>query len=85
MLAALENGVKGGKWFSLMDKVWRPSTLDQAWRRVKRNRGAAGVDRLSTERFELEAEKYLQEFEGSAHRTLQAASGTPSIYPERRG
>jgi RNA-directed DNA polymerase len=61
MLAALENGVKGGKWFSLMDKVWRPSTLDQAWRRVKRNRGAAGVDRLSTERFELEAEKCLQE------------------------
>jgi RNA-directed DNA polymerase len=49
------------KRFSLMGKVWRPSRLDQAWRRVKRNRGAAGVDRLSTERFELEAEKYLQE------------------------
>ena len=30
MLAALENGVKGGKWFSLMDKVYR--TRD-AWRR----------------------------------------------------
>ena len=27
MLAALGNGVKGGKWFSLMDKVYAPRTL----------------------------------------------------------
>ena len=27
MLAALGNGVKGGKWFSLIDKVYRPETL----------------------------------------------------------
>jgi RNA-directed DNA polymerase len=24
MLQALETGVKGGKWFSLIDKVWKP-------------------------------------------------------------
>ena len=44
-------GVKGGKWFSLMDKVVRPSALDMAWRRVARNKGAAGVDGQSMERF----------------------------------
>jgi hypothetical protein len=27
MLTALEQGVKGGKWFSLMDKVTDPKTL----------------------------------------------------------
>jgi RNA-directed DNA polymerase len=27
MLAALGNGVKGHKWFSLIDKVYRPTTL----------------------------------------------------------
>src|SRR5262252_4119584 len=27
MLSALANGVKGGKWFSLMDKVFAPATL----------------------------------------------------------
>ena len=27
MLAALGNGVKGGKWFSLMDKVYAKKTL----------------------------------------------------------
>ncbi len=45
MLAALENGVKGGKWFSLIDKVYRPQTLQAAWHKVAKNAGAAGVDR----------------------------------------
>ena len=45
MLAALENGVKGGKWHALMDKVWRPNALNVAWQRVRANRGAAGVDK----------------------------------------
>jgi RNA-directed DNA polymerase len=61
MLAALVNGVKGGKWFSLMDKIYAERTLQIAWQRVKRNRGAAGIDRISIERFEGQAEQYLQE------------------------
>ena len=52
MVSALGNGVKGGKWYSLMDKslpqakagVVRPTTLEAAWRNVARNHGAAGVD-----------------------------------------
>ena len=31
MLAALVNGVKGGKWYSLIDKVYNPRTLKAAW------------------------------------------------------
>ena len=27
MVSALVNGVKGGRWFSLIDKVWAPATL----------------------------------------------------------
>ena len=38
MLAALENGVKGGKWFSLMDKVYALATLQAAWQQVQRIR-----------------------------------------------
>jgi hypothetical protein len=37
MIAALETGVKGGRWFSLMDKVYAERTLRAAWRRVERN------------------------------------------------
>jgi len=63
MLAALENGVKGGKWFSLIDKVYRPQTLRGAWQKVRANAGAAGVDGVSVERFEAGAEKYLGDLE----------------------
>ena len=34
MLADLDNGVKGGKWFSLIDKVCKKSNLEAAWQRV---------------------------------------------------
>lgn len=63
MLTALENGVKGGKWFSLIDKVYRHSTLEAAWKKVKANQGAAGVDRMTIRKFELQKEKYLLELE----------------------
>jgi len=61
MLAALGNGVKGDKWFSLIDKVYRLRTLEAAWQDVKRNKGAAGVDGQSIERFEAHASDYLDE------------------------
>ncbi len=61
MVSALGNGVKGGKWFSLIDKVYRPTTLEAAWRQVARNKGAAGVDGQGVDRFALHAERYLSE------------------------
>jgi RNA-directed DNA polymerase len=32
------------RFHALMDRIWRPDILQEAWRRVKRNRGAAGID-----------------------------------------
>ena len=61
MVSALVNGVKGGRWYSLMDKVLAPDTLDAAWERVSANEGAAGVDGQSIKRFEARAELYLTE------------------------
>ena len=61
MLAALGNGVKGSKWFSLIDKVHRPQTLAAAWQHVQANRGAAGIDGQSCERFAAQSERYLHE------------------------
>jgi len=63
MLAALGNGVKGGKWFSLIDKVYRIETLKAAWHKVKANAGAAGVDGQSVKQFGFWAEIYLAELE----------------------
>ena len=61
MVSALENGVKGGRWYSLMDKVYAPATLAAAWAKVRANRGAAGVDGVSIERFAARSEVYLTE------------------------
>lgn len=61
MLSALGNGVKGGKWFSLMDKVYAPKTLAAAWTKVRANKGAAGVDGQSIERFAARQDEYLAE------------------------
>jgi RNA-directed DNA polymerase len=61
MLAALETGVTGGRWYSLMDKVYAPGTREAAWKRGAANRGAAGVDRVSVQRFARQAPRYLAE------------------------
>ena len=52
MLAALYKGVKGGKWFSLVDKTACYDNLEKGWLRVQANGGAAGVDKKSVEEFE---------------------------------
>src|SRR5882724_10240923 len=74
MVSALVNGVKGGKWFSLADKVIRPSTLETAWRRVAQNKGSAGVDGQSVARFAAAAERYLTEL----HERLKTGTYRPS-------
>jgi RNA-directed DNA polymerase len=60
MLTALEEGVKGGKWFRLIDKVYALRTLRRAFERVKANHGAAGVDHVTVEEFERHLEANLE-------------------------
>jgi RNA-directed DNA polymerase len=59
MLTALEVGVKGGIWFSLIDKVYKPGNLRAAFAKVKGNQGAAGVDHQTIEMFEADLETNL--------------------------
>lgn len=59
MLASLETGVKGGKWFSLIDKVYAKTNLHAAFARVSGNDGAAGVDHVSIRQFEGHLEEEL--------------------------
>lgn len=61
MISALVNGVKGGRWFSLIDKVSAPRTLAVAWAKVHANRGACGVDGESVDRFAAGQDEYLAE------------------------
>jgi RNA-directed DNA polymerase len=72
MLTALENGVRGGKWFSLWDKVCAPATLQAAFAKVEANGGSAGVDHVTVKEYEhnLEAnlDKLRQDLRGGNYR-----------------
>ena len=59
MLATLEKGVTGGKWYSLIDKLYPIATLEAAFAAVKANQGAAGVDHVSIEDYAANLETNL--------------------------
>lgn len=74
MLTALEDGVKGGKWFSLIDKVSAPRVLRWAFTRVKANGGAAGVDHQTIAMYEQQEEQQTEYLA----RTLKEGSYQPA-------
>jgi RNA-directed DNA polymerase len=51
MLTALEQGVEGGKWFRLFDKVFSERNLLASLQQVASKDGAAGVDHVTTREF----------------------------------
>lgn len=51
MLTALVTGLKGNRWFRLIDKVYRAETLQLAWEKVRSNAGGSGVDGITVGRF----------------------------------
>jgi RNA-directed DNA polymerase len=74
MLTALEVGVKGGKWFSLIDKVSAPRVLLRAFEQVKANGGAAGVDHQTIAMYEQRLEQHTEYLA----RTLKEGSYQPA-------
>jgi RNA-directed DNA polymerase len=60
MLTALEKGFRGGKWYSLIDKVSQLRNLESAFTQVKRNKGSAGVDRVTVRMYEADLGENLK-------------------------
>jgi RNA-directed DNA polymerase len=85
MLAALGNGVKGGKWYSLIDKVYNRKTLKAAWKKVASNRGAAGVDKISIKRFRSNAQFYLEELERELREGIFQPSAVRRVHIPKDG
>lgn len=72
MLTALEEGVKGGVWFSLIDKVYAPVNLFASYAKVAFNGGAAGVDHVTVGAFTRDLDPNLEKLaaqlrEGTYH------------------
>src|SRR5262245_46849540 len=73
MLLALENGVKGGFWFSLSDKVASMRNLEAADKQVVANKGSAGLNRVTIERFLEQVDREIEKL----HLGLQDGSYRP--------
>jgi RNA-directed DNA polymerase len=63
MLTALEQGVRGGRWHTLSDKVYQPINLLLASWSVLGNEGAAGVDQQTVEHFRDKHSEELRRLE----------------------
>jgi len=63
MLATLERGVRGGKWHTLIDKVFDRRNLYFSARRVQGKKGAAGVDHQTVDDFAKDDRKELERLE----------------------
>jgi len=70
--------IKKPKVHSLIDKVYKQKNLQMAWKRVKGNKGAGGIDGVSVEAFGAVADKELEVL----HRELRAGGYVPK--PVRR-
>ena len=70
--------MKKQKVHSLIDKVYSKKNLELAWQKVRRNKGAAGVDEITVARFEERKEQNLE----TLQRKLRDGSYRPK--PVRR-
>lgn len=85
MLAALETGVKGGKWHRLIDKVWAGENLGRALEKVVENGGSAGIDRQSVREVARHREKEVAGLERELREDSYRAQAVRRVWIEKLG
>ena len=63
MLATLETGIEGGKWFRLIDKIWSPKNLGLSLEKVVAKGGSAGIDQQSARQIEVHKDQTIAKLE----------------------
>ena len=63
MLATLERGIQGGKWFSLMDKVWKKENLQRAVAKVAAGKSPKKADGRKCRRYAEQSARRLPELQ----------------------
>lgn len=64
----------GRRFHALMDRIWRRDVLQEAWKRVKKNRGSAGVDAITIADIEQQG---VESFVEAIHDELRAGTYRP--------
>lgn len=73
-------GVKKRKWYSLHDKVYALTNLEEAFKEVKRNRGSAGVDGISIKQYGEKLEDNLRVLEQVLHEKMYTSKPVKRVY-----
>jgi len=73
MLATLEGGIKGGKWFSLIDKVWKMENLQRAVQKVTNGKSRKKADGRKCRQYAEESQWRLS----ALQRNIQNGSYQP--------
>lgn len=74
---------EGRKWYSLIDKIWAMPNLEESFAEVKRNRGAAGIDRKTVKAYGEELEHHPRSASAkAAEEDLPAEASPAGIYTQ---
>lgn len=85
MLTALEEGVQGGKWFRLIDKVFAERNLLAGYSKVAANGGAPGVDHVTVEAFGNDLEANVGKLRGALHGGTYQPQAIRRVYIPKPG
>ncbi|MFM8262095.1 MAG: group II intron reverse transcriptase/maturase [Pirellula sp.] len=86
MLTTLEhNSVRGGKWHSLIDKVYKKENPLSAHRKVARNKGAAGVDHVPIKEFTANLTKNISKLEEHLRKGTYQVQGIRRVHIPKPG
>jgi len=73
MLATLERGITGGKWYSLIDKVWKTANLQRAVEKVTRGKSSKKADGRKCRRYAEQSARRLPQLQ----RSIQSGNYQP--------
>jgi RNA-directed DNA polymerase len=85
MLTALEKGVKGGVWFSLIDKVFAERNLRCSYSKVAANDGAPGVDHVTVKAFEHDLDRNVTSLSETLREGVYQPSAIRRVYIPKPG
>ena len=85
MLSALEEGVQGGKWYSLCDKAFSLETLRVCFGKVKANAGSPGIDGCTISRFERHLDQELARISSDLLSGTYRAQGIKRVWIPKPG
>jgi len=85
MLATLETGIEGGKWFRLIDKVWSQENLARSLQKVVAKGGSAGIDHQSASQVGKHQEQTIQKLEQELRTSQYRAQAVKRVWIPKPG